>query len=104
MNVSTFLSSTAAAVTLVGAIGFAYAQSSPDTATAPINPAAPPTQTVTPTDSMPMHPAQQNQQSQRESSGRTNAATTSDMPGAASGPAPDTSVVITERAAQSDRN
>ncbi len=102
MNKTRLMSTVAAAATLAGAIGIAYAQSS-DTTTAPINPGAtqttPATTTTDPSSTM-TSPAMPSDNSSNSS---TSPSTTNSASPSSNAPAPAADDSMTERAPKADR-
>lgn len=104
MNVRNFLVSTAAAASVIGVIGMAYAQTADTGAVVP-SPAA--SQSVPTTEAMPSHPALQTQTGTTGDTSGAAAAmpgTGATLPSTGSTTPSDPGMLPTERAAQADRN
>lgn len=112
MKASKLLVSTAAAIAVVGSIGFAYAQSTDANTTAPITPGQTQAEPVAPSATIPVPPSMQDKPA---ATGTVPSGTVNDMPATTAAPAPPVDVAPTqppsatdampaERAPQADRN
>jgi len=112
MNASKLLVSTAAAIAVVGSIGFAYAQSTDANATAPITPGQTQAEPVAPSTTPPVPPSLQDKPA---ATGAVPSGPVSDMPATTAAPVPpadaaptqpplSTDTMPAERAPQADRN
>ena len=112
MNISKYIVSSIAAVSVVGAITFAYAQSAPDASTGPITVPPPQSQTATPVEITPspqLAPAPAATAPAPAATPMQATTPTAPMPDStinstATPPPSDAGAMPTERAAQVDRN